>query len=128
MEYTFWKYYCWSGCLPILSYSVSSALPVERSGGGGVLLVKTYWVFIQNFRYEIKQNFIIQSPKLWIFLDIFESGISLKSKIPSYQCEITNEAEHIGPLQKANSLLHISKYLDLFKSPSEIRHELRIIC
>ena len=33
-------------------------------------------------------------------MDIFGSGISLKSIIPSFQCEITNEAEHIGPLTK----------------------------
>ena len=44
-------------------------------------------------------------------MDIFGYGISLKSKIPSFQCEITNKAEHIRLLQKVNSLLHISKYL-----------------
>ena len=43
--------------------------------------------------------------------DIFGPGISLKSKIPSFQCEITNKAEHNRPLQKVNPLLHISKYL-----------------
>ena len=96
-------------------YFVSSALLFERwtqrgPGGGGVL-VKTYWVFIQNFRYEIKQHFVIQCPRLRICLDIFVSGVSLESKISSFQCEITNKAEHIGPLQKVNSLLHISEYL-----------------
>ena len=44
-------------------------------------------------------------------MDIFGYGISLKSKISSFQCEITNKAEHIRLLQKVNSLLHISKYL-----------------
>ena len=65
-------------------YFVSSALPVDRwtqrgLGGVGVLLVKTYWLFILNFGYEIKQHFVIQGPKLRMFLDIFGSGISLKS-------------------------------------------------
>ena len=94
-------------------YFVSSAVPVGRwtqrgPGGGGVLLVKTDWVFIQNVGYEIKQHFVIQGPKL---LRYSGSGISLKSEIPSFQCEVTNKAEHIRPLQKVNSLLHISKYL-----------------
>ena len=44
-------------------------------------------------------------------MDIFAFGISLKFKISSFQCEITNKPKHIGPLQKVNSLLHISKYL-----------------
>ena len=44
-------------------------------------------------------------------MDIFGYGISLKSKILSFQCEITNKAEHIILSQKVNSLLHISKYL-----------------
>ena len=44
-------------------------------------------------------------------MDIFGYGISLKSKILSFQCEITSKAEHIRLLQKVNPLLHISKYL-----------------
>ena len=44
-------------------------------------------------------------------MDIFGSGICLKSKTPSFQCEVTNKAELIRLLQKVNSLLHISKHL-----------------
>ena len=72
MEYTFWKYYCWSSCLAIILSHLHSQLtdrPSEVLGEGrGVLLVKMYWVFIQNFGYEIKQHFVIQGPKLQIFL------------------------------------------------------------
>ena len=66
-------------------YFVSSVLPVDRwtqrgPGRRGVLLVKTYWVFIQNFGYEIKQHFVIQGPKLrifWILLGL-ELALNLK--------------------------------------------------
>ena len=54
-------------------YFVLSALPLtdgpsEVLWGGGVLLVKTYWVFIQNFGYEMKQHLVIQGAKLRTFL------------------------------------------------------------
>ena len=73
--------------------------------------------------YPSDKNVLGVHPKFWVSnqatrhytgsqtIDIFGYGISLKSKIPSFQCEITNKAEHIGLLQKVNSLLHISKYL-----------------
>ena len=46
-------------------------------GGGRVLLVKMYWVFIQNFGYEIKQHFGIKGPKQRIFLGL-ELALNLK--------------------------------------------------
>ena len=72
-------------------------------------------MFFQNFRCEVKKHFVFKGPKLQIFhFHIFGSGISLESKILSFQCEIADKAEHIGPLQKVTSLLHISKYLTKF--------------
>ena len=77
--------------------------PVRPWGSGGCSSSKNVLgVFIQNFGYEIEQHFI-QGPKLQIFFYIFGSGINLKSKIPSFQCEISNKAEHVRLLQEVNS-------------------------
>ena len=70
-------------CLPIILLPLHCQLtdgPNEVLGGGGVLLAKTYWVFIQNFGYEIKQHFVIQGPKLRIFLGL-ELALNLKFRL-----------------------------------------------
>ena len=108
MEYTLWKYYCWSSCLPIILSHPHCQLtdgPSEVPGDGrgcpsgkNVLGVHPkFWVLNQaTLRYTGSQT-----------MDISGCGISLKSKIPFFQCEITNKAEHIRLLQKVNSPLHV---------------------
>ena len=44
---------------------------------------------------------------------IFGSKTSLKSIILSSGCEINDLAEHIRPLRKVNSLLHVSKQIEI---------------
>ena len=110
MEYTFWKYYCWSSCLPI----ILSHLHCQLTDGPSEVLG-------EGRGCPSGKNILGVHPKFWVrntlcytgsqTMDIFGCGISLESKIPSFQCEITNKAEYIRLLQKVNSLLHISKYL-----------------
>ena len=80
-------------------------MDLRGPGGGGVLPVKMYWGVLPKFQVRSQKHFVFKGPKLQIFhFHIFGSGISLESKIPSFQCEIADKAEHIRPLQKVTSL------------------------
>ena len=99
-------------------YFLSSALPVDRwpqrgPGGGGCPFSENVLgrsSKISGMKSGNTLHFRVANYGYFISI-FFGSRVSLKSKTPSFQCETTDKTEHIGPLEKVNSLLHNSKYL-----------------